>query len=511
VVLAVAGTGAVLWAGVSALDSTIQQAASLYAQSVLPMADLSKIRDGEGDARVLVQEIASGATVDPAEVTTADKAIDDGFDDYVAHEGSGLSASRATLVTQTRAALDAWRKIRDTQIIPAAQQGDVAGAQAVVAGALAQADEAFAGPLDTLSDEAMAAAAVKAADAKRASDRDKLTMIVVAILAAVLAAIAGLVIARLVSAPLRRVQAVLAGLADGDLTGEPNVDSRDEIGQMAGALKRAAASLRHTITTMAASASALAAATTELSSTNAQISGQAQESAAQTAIVASAADTVSSNVQTLAAGADEMQAAIGEIASNAGLAARVASDAVTTVANTTATIAQLGESSIGISEVLRVITSIAEQTNLLALNATIEAARAGEAGKGFAVVAGEVKELAQQTAAATEDIAKRVTAIQTSSGEATAAVDDIREIISKINDYQATIAAAVEEQTATTAEMQRNVNEAAHGSTEIAVNIGAVAASTDATRDGVDAGQATIAQLAQMSTDLQDLVGRFRY
>jgi methyl-accepting chemotaxis protein len=304
---------------------------------------------------------------------------------------------------------------------------------------------------------------------------------------------------------------VLSALADGDLTGDPGIDSRDEVGQMAAALTRAGTSLRHTISTLATSAADLAASTTELSVTSTHISAQAQESADQTAIVAGAADTVSSNVQTLAAGAEQMQAAIGEIASNAGQAARIAHDAVTTVAGTTTTIAQLGESSIGISEVLRVITSIAEQTNLLALNATIEAARAGEAGKGFAVVAGEVKELAQQTAAATEDIARRVTAIQTSSVEATAAVDNIRQIIANINDYQATIAAAVEEQTATTTEMQRNVAEAAHGSTEIAANITAVASAAHATRDGVDAGQATIAQLGQMATDLQGLVGHFRY
>jgi methyl-accepting chemotaxis protein len=152
------------------------------------------------------------------------------------------------------------------------------------------------------------------------------------------------------------------------------------------------------------------------------------------------------------------------------------------VAETTnATVGKLGDSSIEIGNVIKVITSIAEQTNLLALNATIEAARAGEAGKGFAVVANEVKDLARETAKATEDIGRRVEAIQADTREAVDAIAEISSVIARINDYQTTIASAVEEQTATTNEMSRNVAEAAMGSTEIAQNIVGVATAAQTT------------------------------
>ncbi|MBA3782385.1 MAG: methyl-accepting chemotaxis protein, partial [Nocardioides sp.] len=173
-------------------------------------------------------------------------------------------------------------------------------------------------------------------------------------------------------------------------------------------------------------------------------------------------------------------------------------------------VSKLGTSSQEIGNVVKVITSIAEQTNLLALNATIEAARAGEAGKGFAVVANEVKELARETANATEDIARRVEAIQGDTGGAVEAIREIATIITSINDYQLTIASAVEEQTATTSEMSRNVAEASAGSGEIASNIAGVAAAADTTTQSVTQTLDAINELARMSNDLRSEVGRFR-
>jgi methyl-accepting chemotaxis protein len=206
-----------------------------------------------------------------------------------------------------------------------------------------------------------------------------------------------------------------------------------------------------------------------------------------------------------------MSASIREIAQNANEAARVAAGAVTEAEATNATITKLGLSSKEIGDVVKVITSIAEQTNLLALNATIEAARAGEAGKGFAVVANEVKELAQETARATEDIARRVEAIQADTGGAVEAIGRIGTVIGQINDYQLTIASAVEEQTATTNEMSRSVAEAAGGTTEIAANITGVSAAADSTTQALSQTRVAVDELSRMAADLRTGVAGFRY
>jgi len=204
-----------------------------------------------------------------------------------------------------------------------------------------------------------------------------------------------------------------------------------------------------------------------------------------------------------------METAIREIAHNATAAARVAGSAVQVAENTTRTVGKLGDSSQEIATVVKLINGIAEQTNLLALNATIEAARAGEAGKGFAVVASEVKELAQETARATEDISKRVEAIQADTAGAVEAIGQISAVIGEINDFQSTIAAAVEEQTATSKEMNRNVAEAASGTRDITAAINGLASGTQETNARVADAQAAATELARMSSELQEAVARF--
>ncbi|HET7902515.1 MAG TPA: methyl-accepting chemotaxis protein, partial [Candidatus Nanopelagicales bacterium] len=175
------------------------------------------------------------------------------------------------------------------------------------------------------------------------------------------------------------------------------------------------------------------------------------------------------------------------------------------------TVVQLGDSSQEIGEVLRVIASVAAQTNLLALNATIEAARAGDLGKGFAVVAGEVKDLARETAMATEDISRRVAAIQGDAQTAVASVGQIGEAMQNIAEYQVVISAAIDEQIATTSDMSRNVADAASATSDIANEIGGVSESSLSTAAGVSQSLEALQELAHMSGELQTMVSRFRY
>jgi len=264
-------------------------------------------------------------------------------------------------------------------------------------------------------------------------------------------------------------------------------------------LKQVEAALENTVLTLAGSAQ-------ELTSVSQQMASNSEETASQASVVSAAAEQVSRNVGTVASAAEEMQASIREIAKNANEAARVATAAVKVADKTNSTVSKLGESSAEIGNVIKVITSIAQQTNLLALNATIEAARAGEAGKGFAVVANEVKELAKQTARATEDIGRKIEAIQSDTKGAVEAIAQIGSIISQINDIQSSIASAVEEQTATTAEISRNVGEAALGSREIAHNVTGVAQAARSTTEGASNTMASAGELARMASDLQLLV-----
>lgn len=272
------------------------------------------------------------------------------------------------------------------------------------------------------------------------------------------------------------------------------------------ARKVAEASLRRTMHAVTENSQALAAAAEELTAVSQQMSSNSEETAAQSNVVAAASEQVSKNVATVATSAEEMSASVKEIAKNANEAAKVATSAVKVAEETNQTVSKLGVSSVDIGKVIKVITSIAQQTNLLALNATIEAARAGEAGKGFAVVANEVKELAKQTAKATEEISQKIEAIQADAKGAVTSISQIGTIIGQINDISNTIASAVEEQSATTNEIARNASEAARGSTEISRNIANVSTAARNTTEGANNTLTAATELAKLAAGLKHVV-----
>jgi methyl-accepting chemotaxis protein len=304
---------------------------------------------------------------------------------------------------------------------------------------------------------------------------------------------------------------VVNAATQGDLTRELPIRGKDSIGQMGEGLAKFFTNLRGHVSNIARTAQVLASSSQELTAVSQQMASTAEETAAQANVASAAAEQVSKNVTTVSTGTEEMGASIREIAKSAHEAAKVATSAVKVAETTNAIVAKLGESSAEIGNVIKVITSIAQQTNLLALNATIEAARAGEAGKGFAVVANEVKELAKQTAKATEDISRKIEAIQGDTKGAVEAIAQIGKIINQINDIQNTIASAVEEQTATTGEISRNVGEAAQGSNEIAQNITGVAMAARSTTEGASNTKSSADELSKIALDLQKLVSQFKY
>ena len=516
VVVAAAGIAIVAGSGIAALNAAGSRTTGMYAHTARPLGDLVTLRDMEGDSRVEVRDaILTQPGADQETVITGmadtDSSIDQALSAYTADHG-GLDPHRAGLVAQARAGLTQWRQVRDQQLVPLVRAGNTAGARRLLAdgGGLDQADQVFGGVLDDL-------AAAEASDSQRtnaaaaaAAGSQRTRMIAVSVLVVVVAVLVGLLVAGSVVRPLRRVHEVLTGLAAGDLTGDPGVHGGDELGQMAAALVSAGSALRGTVGTIVSSAATLGEAAERLSGSSEQIAQQVGDSARQASVAAGDAESASASISTVTGGASEMESAIGEIARRAQQAATVAGEAVDIVTGTSSTVAELGRSSGDIEQVLDAITSIAAQTNLLALNATIEAARAGEAGKGFAVVAGEVKDLAQQTAAATGDIAGRVAAIQASSSAASIAIERIGEVIAEINDHQGAIAAAVEQQTATTSEMGRSMADAADASSRIAATVTIVADAARATEAEVARTQAEIAAMAGLSGDLQQLVRGFR-
>jgi methyl-accepting chemotaxis protein len=365
--------------------------------------------------------------------------------------------------------------------------------------------------LDSFAESARAETDQAVAEVKSSQKRTRNLVFLVMLATGAVLGFLSYRVAREIITPLANVVQIADRVADGDLSQRIEIQTRDEVGQTSHALNQAFAHMGSAVKTIADNSGSLNKASEEMTSVSHQMAASAEETSAQAMVVSASAEQVNRNVETVATGIEEMTASIREISDNAHDAARVATEAVDVAETTAATITKLDESSARISDVTKAITSISEQTNLLALNATIEAARAGESGKGFAVVANEVKELARETASATEEIGTRIDAIQVDTQSAVAAIGQIGTIVKRIYEIQNAIASAVEEQTATTNEISRSVAEVATGSSDIATNISGVATATQDTASGAASTQRAAQDLSEMADELQRLVKRFTF
>jgi len=513
VLLAAAVAVAVAAIGLTALATTAQDAEDLSRGNLVRVGATADMSAALSDVRLATRDSVIAA--DPAQAQAA-------LDEVAAHEADFRDAVEAyaaqSLTPEKQGVLDAAVEAFDTYVgLVQTTLGPLALADDDVAWLAANtADirplvEGAGEAIDSLRAQESAEGAAVGVAAQDSYESSRVVVVLLVLLGTGLAIAAGAAIARGIERGMRDVRDVALALADGDLTRASGYGSRCELGEMSAALDTAVVNLRGVMREVAGSADAVAASSEELSASSRQISASSEATSARAGVVSSAAGDVSRSVGTVASSSEQMGASIREISQNANEAARVAADAVRAVADTSATAVRLGESSQQIGEVVKVITSIAEQTNLLALNATIEAARAGAAGKGFAVVAQEVKDLAQETARATEGIARRVEGIQGDTAGIVDAIGRIGAVIEQIDSFQTSIASAVEEQTATTSEMARSATDAASASGEIAATIEDVSSAATVTTESLAQTRAVVEGLASRAVSLRGAVGRFTY
>jgi methyl-accepting chemotaxis protein len=421
-----------------------------------------------------------------------------------------IDAKRAALVAKFEKRIATYRKVVHQTFLPASRAKSPA-LNSITENQLSPLGLAAGDVLDELSQLEIAQAATLQVHANATYHSETRLLLGLLGLGIVAAIALALLISTQTSRSVRKLESVVDGLAEGDLTRHAELSTQDELGRMAASLDRALERTRSVVVEIGRSSQALAASSEALDSVSSQLASTASVTASEAQNASDAAGQISAHVSSVAAGTEEMAASIQEIASHAGEASTIASNAVAQAAATNDTITELGDASSQIGDVVQAITAIAEQTNLLALNATIEAARAGEMGKGFAVVATEVKELAQQTANATADVATRISAIQTNTTASVEAIGRIGDTIGRINDATATIAAAVEEQTVTTNAIGRSVSEAAEGSGEIARHVSGVAQGATQTTEAVQHTRQAAIDVARMAGELEQLIGQFRY
>jgi len=388
---------------------------------------------------------------------------------------------------------------------------DKAQAQKLALGANRDLRKTYEAAFATAMKAAKASTDQTAAAADRQASSLRRQLLILLGVTVLLGAVAAAWLSRSVRRPLNATIGVLEKAAGGDLTVRARNDGAPEFQRMAKATNAMVTATADALADIAVRARALDEVAANLAASSETTTEAVTSAADQATSVAGAAQQMSGTVQTVAAAAEQMSATAGRIARSTDDAVRVAAQAADAARATQATVGNLDESSSQIGVVLKTINSIAEQTNLLALNATIEAARAGEAGKGFAVVAGEVKDLAQETARATGDIAQRIEAIQTDTQRAIDAISRIVDVIVQINEHQTSTAEAVEDQSTTTTSMTHSITTAAHDTNQIADNVTTVADRIRGTLPHTQQTRDAATSLAAMSKDLGVLVSRFRF
>lgn len=434
------------------------------------------------------------------------------YEDAVANWSKRLPQGtiRELLLVKANHANRKYMEICENRMIPALKRGDRNEAMTALEGA-----SSFAGPAIAATGGAVQLVQAYQAEMDRRAEgsvrNGLLALLALGLIVTLMVTVIGITTGRGISSATREALQLARAITGGNLIqGDMEISGRDELAELGDALNHMKQSLHDVIQSIANTSTQVACSSEELSASSQQISASTVETSAQANVVSQATGKVSQNLQSVAIGAEQMTTTIQSIASNAHEAATIAIRAVETAHTATLAIGKLGQSSREIGDVIKLITSIAQQTKLLALNATIEAARAGEAGKGFAVVASEVKELARQTAKATEDISPRIAAIQNDTSHAVEAIGTISAIINQVNEISGTIATAVEEQSATTNEMMRNVADAAKASTEITQNIAGVAEAAQETSSGAQESQKAANHLAEMAARLHQLVEQFK-
>ncbi|MDX2018932.1 MAG: HAMP domain-containing methyl-accepting chemotaxis protein [Deltaproteobacteria bacterium] len=311
--------------------------------------------------------------------------------------------------------------------------------------------------------------------------------------------------------PIKEAQRVLEAVANNDLTARLNNADQNELSDLANSINQTVETLRSTLLKVKSQSDTLTLAADELRMVSEQMSANAEETAAQANVVTAASAQVMRNVTSVAGATDQMKASVQEVSDNSSKATGASMQAVKAVESASGAIRRLGDSSADIGKIVRIINSIAEQTNLLALNATIEAARAGDAGRGFAVVANEVKELANETARATADIARKIEAIRGDTQSAVAAIGDIKAVISGVNDMQSAISTALEEQRSIASEIAHTLGDGARSTQEISSNIAGVADAARSTSSGAADTRRAADEITRMADGLKKVLSQFAY